>query len=1146
MLRRYLPILVAVALLWGGILVLSDLATHSLFKAHAVALVSTRGGLLLLVGGLLLSLMLTVSTALFLRGEQRRRSLLQQHHTLKEVLDQRDQFFTLSLDLICRVSPEGQFLQVNSGFYSLLGYTEEQLVGQPYTRLVASDDCPAIEAGLQQLASGQAVRVLVVRLVDTRGQHHWVEINAALGSEPAIYVVARDINARRQSELILRRHEQFFTIVGETARVGGWYVRLPDGLPTWSDEICALHDEAPGFQPTLDEAIAFYHPEDRARIFEDFSACANHGIPFDAEYGITTSQGREMRVRVVANALRDEHDRIIEVQGSTQDITEQTALHREVAGLAKRLSVTLESMTDGFFILDATWRFGYANSEAERLLQRDTGSLIGQHVWTAFPEARGSRFQQEYERAVAEQSSAHFEAFTPQLQLWVEVHAYPSNEGLAVYFRDISQRRDTDRQLRLLESSVTASINGVVICDARLPDMPIVYVNPAFEKITGYHRDDVIGHNCRLLQGEQTDPQARQRLTLAIARRENVHLVIKNYRRDGSTFWNELYISAVRDSDGVVTHFIGVQNDISAQKDYETQLSHHASHDALTGLPNRTLLEERLQQGCRITQRDQRLLAVLFVDLDGFKPINDTLGHEAGDQILREVAGRLTTQLRAADTVARFGGDEFVVVLPDLDHERDVPPVVERLLSSLSSPYAVEHHELRITASIGISINDGSIARPMQLIQRADLAMYQAKRQGRNTFHWFTHDLDHQVSERVSLRNALQRAIEEQQFELYYQPQVHAPSGRVIGLEALVRWKHPERGYISPLEFIGLAEDTGQIIPISDWVLSTACRDAMHLNALGLGSLCMAVNISPMQFQRPGFIGGVAKVLEESGLSPSLLELELTEGVLMDSTERVIETLQTLREHGVRVAIDDFGTGFSSLSYLKHLPISKIKVDRSFVRDVISDHRDAAIIEGVVTMAGKLRLDVVIEGVETQAQYAYLRKQLCDTFQGYLFARPMPLDSLIPFLKEYHLRHTLDQPRGEDHDGQTLLLLDDEPNILRALTRILRPAGYRILTATRTGEAFELLAGEEIQVIISDQRMPEMSGTEFLRHVTELYPDAIQIMLSGYTDLRTVTEAINEGAIYKFLTKPWDDDELRLVVNQAFRQAAIRRNKRDK
>ncbi|WP_445001170.1 EAL domain-containing protein [Halomonas mongoliensis] len=856
---------------------------------------------LLLLGGLAFTLLLMTSTALYQRGEQRRRALLSQHRTLNEVLEQRDQFFTLSLDLICRVDLAGRFLTVNAAFETLLGHREADLLGHPYTTLVDDGDSPVIEAALKQLAGGGIVRNLVVRVRTAGAALRWVEINAALGRERAVYVVARDITTRRESE----------------------------------------------------------------------------------------------------------------------------------------------------------------------------------------------------------------------------------------------------HQLRLLESSVASSINGVVICDATQPDLPIVYVNPAFETITGYRREEVEGHNCLLLQGRDTDPRARQRLAAAIGRQEDVHVVIQNYRRDGSTFWNDLYISPVRDQDGAVTHFIGVQNDISAQKEYESQLAHHASHDALTGLPNRTLLEDRLQQGCTIARRHQRYLAVLFVDLDGFKPINDTLGHETGDHLLCEVARRLEAQLRAGDTVARFGGDEFVVVLTDLAHEDDVLPVVERLLSNLSAPYSVLGHELRITASIGISISDGSVEHPMRLIQQADLAMYKAKRQGRNTFHWFTHDLGHKVSERVNLRNALQRAIEEEQFELHYQPQIHAPSGRVTGVEALIRWKHPERGYISPLQFIGLAEDTGQIVLISDWVLRTACRAAAEINEMGLGALCMAVNVSPMQFQRPGFVAGVIEVLEESGLTPPLLELELTEGVLMDSTERVIETLQTLRDHGIRIAIDDFGTGFSSLSYLKHLPISKIKVDRSFVREVISDHRDAAIIEGVVAMAGKLRLDVTIEGVETQAQYAYLRKHLCDTFQGYLFARPMPMDELLDYLRHYPHADTLARESHQaGQEPQTLLLLDDEPNILRALARALRPAGYRILTATHAQEAFELLAREEVQVIISDQRMPEMSGTEFLRHVTELYPDATQIVLSGYTDLRTVTEAINEGAIYKFLTKPWDDDELRLVVNQAFRQTATRRLKR--
>ncbi|MDI5922794.1 EAL domain-containing protein [Halomonas sp. LR5S13] len=955
---------------------------------------------LLLLAGLMLTLILMVSQELFRIAERRRNRLETSQRVTREALQQRDQFFTLSADLFCRVDLEGRLLQVNPAFQHQLGFAAPDLIDRPYTHLVREEDHPRIAEAIQQLAEGVAVRELVARIRDNQDRTHWVEINAALGQEQVIYVVARDITGRRDSELAFRRHEHFFNIVGETALIGGWYVDLSVGLPIWSDEVCAIHDEPAGFQPTVEQAIAYYDPDARGRIRTLFEACCRDGTSFDEEFQVITARGRHIWVRVIGQAVLDTEGRIVQAQGSTQDITEQRRLWAEVIRLAERLTTTLESITDGFFTVDSDWRFNYVNREAERLLRRDPGSLLGCNIWEAFPEAVDTSFESEYFQAVETGRATHFEACNPLLDLWVEVNAYPSDEGLAVYFRDISQRKANERQLRILESSVTSSVNGVVICDAKDPGLPIIYVNPAFERITGYSKEQAIGRNCRFLQGENTEPRDIFSLREGIANQRDVHLVIRNYRRDGTTFWNDLYISPVRDETGSVTHFIGVQNDISTQKEYQSQLAYNASHDALTGLPNRTLLEDRLAQGCQIASRYQRYLAVLFLDLDGFKPINDTLGHETGDRILTEVANRLEQQLRPGDTVARFGGDEFVVVLPDLAHEDDVMPVVDRLLARVSAPYRIDSNELRITASIGITLCDGEMERPMQLIQRADLAMYKAKRQGRNTSQWYTWDLNQKVSERVSLRNALQSAIEEQQFELYYQPQIHGPSGRVTGVEALVRWHHPERGFVSPADFIGLAEDTGQIIPISDWVLTTACHDAQRLNEMGLGQLTMAVNISPMQFQRPGFVDGVLQTLKSSRLPACRLELELTEGVLMDNADRCIETLHALRRQGVHVAIDDFGTGFSSLSYLKYLPISKIKVDRSFVREVLNDHRDAAIIQGMVYIAGKLELEVVIEGVETGAQFNYLREQHCETFQGYYFARPMPLEDLIHFLKE--------------------------------------------------------------------------------------------------------------------------------------------------
>ncbi|AWM93727.1 GGDEF domain-containing protein [Pseudomonas sp. 31-12] len=595
----------------------------------------------------------------------------------------------------------------------------------------------------------------------------------------------------------------------------------------------------------------------------------------------------------------------------------------------------------------------------------------------------------------------NFRVWDRQLGLhWLQLSAALSKEQV-IYCsaRDITERKDYERQLRMFKRCLESSYNGVVIVDVLAADQPIIYVNYAFERITGYSSDEVIGQNCRFLQGTDFNQKGVTTIRQGLASCSDIHVVLRNYRKDGSQFLNDLYLSPILDDANTVTHFVGVQNDISEERRYQDELSFNASHDVLTGLPNRTLLEDRLTQSCQVALRFDRCIAVMFIDLDCFKQVNDSNGHHFGDQVLKEVARRLCEQIRPGDTVARIGGDEFVVLLADLAQEEDVVPITERILCALSHPYHVDGSAFHTSASIGITLNDGSIESPMELIQQADMAMYKAKQEGRNNYQWFTNDLSKVVHERVRLRGELQKAIEEDGFELYYQPQIDSRSGQVIGMEALIRWKHATRGFISPMAFISVAEETGQIIPISLWVLDTACRQARQLAELGMNTLTMAVNISPVHFRRKDFLDSILTALQQNDLNPNQLELEITESVLLNDCDQAIGYLHKLRELGIGIAIDDFGTGYSSLSYLKRLPISKVKIDRAFITDIITDKDDAAITQGIISMAHHLRMKVIAEGVETEAQSAFLKQAGCDTFQGYYFARPMPFAELLVFLK---------------------------------------------------------------------------------------------------------------------------------------------------
>lgn len=578
---------------------------------------------------------------------------------------------------------------------------------------------------------------------------------------------------------------------------------------------------------------------------------------------------------------------------------------------------------------------------------------------------------------------------------------------------------------------------------------------------------------------------------------------------------------------------IAVVRDISERLHAQERLRHMASYDGLTGLPNRTLFFQNLRESIEFARDKNWRVAVLCITLDRFKIINDSLGTALGDELLRQFSGRLVKVARFRDTVGRLGGDEFALILSMQRDQQEAVNVANEVRETLRAPFDLQGQQAALTASIGIAMYPDDATEPGTLVKYADTAMVRAKEAGRDGYRFFTAGMNVQVLARLDLELALRSALEGGQFVLYYQPKLELNTGRVSGVEALLRWNRPGYGLVYPAEFVPIMEETGLVVRIGEWIVDEACRQIAAWHAQGVRDVRVAVNVSSRQFVEGDLEGVIRAALERHQVEPGMLELELTESALMSNAEHTIAVLGRLKELGIRIAIDDFGTGYSSLAYLKRFPIDKLKIDIAFVRDIVTNPDDAAIALAIISMAHSLHMQVIAEGVETRAQMAYLRRHRCDEIQGFHFSRALPADELARLVQENRARP--DQPPAQDDKVQTLLIVDDDVNVLTALHRLFRRDNYRVLTASSPAEGFELLALYRVQVILCDQRMPVMSGTEFLSKVKEMYPETIRIILSGYTGVESVLDSINRGAIYRFYTKPWDDLQLRENVRLAFR-----------
>lgn len=582
---------------------------------------------------------------------------------------------------------------------------------------------------------------------------------------------------------------------------------------------------------------------------------------------------------------------------------------------------------------------------------------------------------------------------------WERQHIWPLRDTAGRIVRliaikeDITHLREVEQALLLREQALASTNNGIMISHAVEDDHSIMYVNPAFERITGYTAQEAVGRIGRFLMRDDLAQPGLNEIRAALREKRPGHAILRSYRKDGTMFWNELFIAPISDtSRRDVTHFVSVVNDISERMQYQTALEHQATHDNLTGLANRNLLNDRIAHAIGHARRAGLMVAVLLLDLDHFKHVNDAYGHTAGDVLLQETAARLRRCVREIDTVARLGGDEFVIVLTDLTQAEVAETVAGKIRDALAEPILIDRREVFVAASIGIALYPRDGEHGEILLRNADIAMYRVKEHGRNSVHRFSPELASMAIDRVDMEASLRRALERREFVLHYQPKVDVASRRIVGAEALLRWEQPHVGLIYPGEFVRLAEETGLILPIGTWVIREAFRQQAAWRDAGLPPLKLSINLSPRQFRQEELPGIVARALEETGADAAAFTFELTESMVMHDVESTQVSLHALKHLGFELSLDDFGTGYSSLSYLRRFPIDEVKIDRSFVSELHHNEDDAAIAAAVVAMAQTLGLRVVAEGVELDEQLATLEKLGCHEVQGYLLGRPLAAD----------------------------------------------------------------------------------------------------------------------------------------------------------
>jgi len=745
------------------------------------------------------------------------------------------------------------------------------------------------------------------------------------------------------------------------------------------------------------------HPDDRERVMEEWGASIQAGAVFTTSYRFLHRDGSVSWVNVAATPY-NVRGKPRGYLGTIEDITARENLVRDREALLHQLQLTLDHMPIGCLLVDTEFNTTYWNTAAERIFGYTQGEVIGRRPYDIVtPKSRRNSIHEAFVQM--SQGSASFDNAGKNLTkdgrtIFCSWHSSPlrDKEGqfiaAVIMCQDITSRVVAEESLKRSEETyrqiVDTAREGVWVIDA---GGRTSFVNARMAEILGYTVAEMAGTSLYDFMDDEGREEAERRFE---QRREGISEQhdFRFKRQDGDDVWTIVSASPMYNADGTFAGALAMVTDISERKQQENMVWWQAYHDSLTLLPNRALFEDRLGQLLVMSKRQNSRVGVLFLDLDRFKHINDTLGHGAGDRLLKVVADRLTSCLRAEDTIARMGGDEFTILLPGIDHPEDAAKVAQKLLDALAMPVTIDDQELFVGGSIGISLFPEDGQDPQALLKHADVAMYRAKEQGGNGYYLFTQAMNKSALEHLIMENSLRKAIARNEFHLVYQPQIDLDTGEVTAVEALCRWRHPDLGVVQPAQFIPLAEETGIILQIGEWVLNEACRQTAEWVESG-NPLRVSVNISARQFAHPGLTEMVASILERHSLDPKWLDLELTESAIMKVPETSVELLRELRSLGVRLSLDDFGTGYSSLSYLRQFPFDTLKIDRAFVAGLVEDPVDAALVRAMVDLAQALKLEVVCEGVETDEQCRALQDLGCSIMQGYLFSAPITADRVM-------------------------------------------------------------------------------------------------------------------------------------------------------